>query len=78
MATADGLEDIVGDLDRVGFEVVEWFGVRVFNDAVAADMEVPADEDLALLLDAEDRAGRQDPYRWLASQLHVIAARKGR
>ena len=27
------------------------------------------------LLDAEDIAGRRDPYRWMASQLHVVAGR---
>jgi hypothetical protein len=37
-------------------------------------MDVPTDENVALLLDAEDEAGRRDPYRWMASQLHVIAA----
>jgi SAM-dependent methyltransferase len=78
MATADRLEEIEGVLIGAGLEVVRWFGVRVFNDAVSADAEVPPDEDLALLLDAEERAGREDPYRWLASQLHVIANSRGR
>ena len=74
-ARADRLDDVCADLSAVGLEVVEWYGVRVFNDAVGADLRVPADEDLALLLDAEDQAGRRDPYRWMASQLHVIARR---
>jgi S-adenosylmethionine-dependent methyltransferase len=71
-ATAARLEEVEGDLAAVGLRIVEWFGVRVFNDAVAVDM--PADgEELALLLDAEEEAGRRDPYRWLASQFHIIA-----
>ncbi len=78
IATADRIEEIEGVLVDAGLEVVRWFGVRVFNDAVSADAEVPPDEDLALLLDAEDRAGREDPYRWLASQLHVIATKRRR
>jgi S-adenosylmethionine-dependent methyltransferase len=72
-ATADRLEAVGRDLAAVGLRIVEWFGVRVFNDGVAAETTIPRDEDLALLFEAEDRAGRRDPYRWLGSQLHVIA-----
>jgi SAM-dependent methyltransferase len=74
-ARADRLDDVARDLGAVGLEIVEWFGVRVFNDAVPGEMDVPTDENIALLLDAEDQAGRRDPYRWLGSQLHVIAGR---
>ena len=74
-ARADRLDAVRDDLSAVGLEIVEWYGVRVFNDAVDADRGVPVDEDLALLFDAEDQAGRRDPYRWMASQLHVIARR---
>ena len=54
-------------------DVAAWYGVRIFNDAVPVEMDVPVDEDLAALLEAEDRAGRIDPYRWIGSQMHVIA-----
>lgn len=74
-ARADLLTEVTADLASCGFEVIDWYGVRVFNDAVASDTAVPDDEDLSALLDAEDRAGRQDPYRWLGSQLHVVAQR---
>ncbi|HQZ34324.1 MAG TPA: methyltransferase domain-containing protein [Ilumatobacteraceae bacterium] len=74
-ARAHTLDEVVGALQSCGLEVVDWYGVRVFNDAVASDAEVPEHEDLAALLDAEDRAGRLDPYRILGSQLHVIARR---
>jgi hypothetical protein len=53
--------------------MVTWYGVRVFNDAVSTDVDPPDDEVLALLLDAEERAGATEPYKWMASQLHVIA-----
>jgi S-adenosylmethionine-dependent methyltransferase len=74
-ARADLLDDVVGELAGCGLELVEWYGVRVFNDAIASDADVPDDVDLTDLLDAEDRAGRRDPYRWLGSQLHLIARR---
>ena len=71
-ARADRLDEVTRDLDAAQMDLAAWYGVRVFNDAVPSDMDVPADEDLDALLDAEDRAGRTDPYRWMASQLHVI------
>jgi S-adenosylmethionine-dependent methyltransferase len=76
-AEADRVEDVAAALSAVGAEIETWYGVRVFNDAVPIDMEVPADEDLAALLDCEYEAGVRDPYRWLASQLHVIARATG-
>ena len=74
-ARADHLPDVEADLACAGVDVIDWFGIRVFNDHVASDAPVPAEDDLELLLRAEDVAGRRDPYRWLASQLHVIGRR---
>ena len=74
-ARADLLDDVVNELASCGLGLVEWYGVRVFNDAVASDAAVPEDVDITELLDAEDQAGRRDPYRWLGSQVHVIARR---
>lgn len=75
-ATADRLEEVEGDLQASGLRIVGWFGVRIFNDAIPAEMPPPEGrEELTQLLEAEDRAGRLDPYRWMASQLHVIAER---
>ncbi len=74
-ARSDRLENVETALVESGFEIESWYGVRVFNDAIAADMQVPEGEDLAAMLEAEDAAGRRDPYRWLASQLHVVARR---
>ena len=73
MATADLLEEVQLDLATVGLKTKAWYGVRVFNDAVSVEMDMPADEDLEALLDAEEQAGRRDPYRWMASQFHVVA-----
>jgi hypothetical protein len=53
--------------------IVTWHGVRVFTDPVTTDTSLPDPETLGLLLDAEERAGATEPYKWMASQLHVIA-----
>ncbi|HEV3131916.1 MAG TPA: methyltransferase domain-containing protein [Acidimicrobiales bacterium] len=74
-AAADRLEDIECCLTSVGLGIVRWYGVRVFNDAIPADTGVPGEEVLSSLLDAEELAARSDPYRWVASQIHVIAER---
>lgn len=74
MATADRLEDIEKYLMSADLRLVTWYGVRVFNDAISADAQAPDVEELELLLDAEERACSTDPYRKMASQLHVIAA----
>ena len=72
-AVADRIDVVEAHLATVGLRTIEWFGVRVLNDAVAAATPVPSADQLVDLLEAEDPAGRRDPYRWLASQLHVIA-----
>lgn len=72
-ARAHRLETITATLAAAGMDVVDWWGVRVFNDAVPATFAPPSGTELQLLLDAEDLAGRLDPYRWMASQLHLLA-----
>jgi S-adenosylmethionine-dependent methyltransferase len=72
-AKADLIEEVTADLNKIGLEVINWYGVRVFNDPVAADTPVPTDEDMRSLLEVEDRAGRLDPYRWMASMIHLVA-----
>jgi S-adenosylmethionine-dependent methyltransferase len=76
-ARADLLDDVVADLRALGLEPAEWYGVRVFNDAVPPSATLPEPGELALILDAEHEAGRRDPYRWLASQIHLVATRRG-
>lgn len=74
-ARANRLEEIESHLAAAGLEVDTWYGVRVFNDAIAASVDPPSNEVLEQILEAEDLAGRTDPYRWLGSQFHVIAKR---
>ena len=74
-ARADRLVDIDADLAAIDFSVHAWFGIRVLSDGVRSDTQAPVGVELAALLDAEDLAGRRDPYRALGSQLHVIARR---
>ncbi len=74
-ARADRLEDIEATLNTCGFETSQWYGVRVFNDGIPSSMTIAEAEDLLALLDAEEQAGRRDPYRWVASQFHLIARR---
>jgi SAM-dependent methyltransferase len=47
-----------------------WYGVRVFTDHL--DAPVPDAGELEVLVRAEDRAGRSDPYRSVAALLHVL------
>ncbi len=56
VATVDRIEPIQYALAGAGVKIFECF-VRVFNDAIPADAAVPADEDLARLLDVEVQAG---------------------
>lgn len=73
-ARANRADEIEAALAAAGLRPVAWHGVRVLTDAVAADVPPPEPEALDLLLQAEERAGSTEPYKWLASQLHVIAA----
>ena len=72
-ARADRLADVQAHLAAFNVHVQRWFGVRVFNDAVAHGSSLPPGEHLAELLDAEEQAGATDPYRWFGSLIHVVA-----
>ncbi|MEQ4722770.1 methyltransferase domain-containing protein [Nonomuraea sp. B19D2] len=69
-ARADRLGELTRRLAVHGLKVREWYGVRVFCDAVPDDEPVP--DDLEELLAAEERAGRTDPYRRVAALTHLI------
>ena len=73
-ARASKPDDIKTALTAAGLRPVAWHGVRVLTDAIAADVPPPDPEALELLLRAEERAGSTEPYKWMASQLHVVAA----
>ncbi|GAA3234870.1 methyltransferase domain-containing protein [Nonomuraea helvata] len=72
-ARADRLGELTRRLAVHGLEVQEWYGVRVFCDAVPDDTPIP--DDLDDLLAAEERAGRTDPYRGVAALTHLICGK---
>jgi S-adenosylmethionine-dependent methyltransferase len=72
-ARANRTDEIEAALTSAGLRPVAWYGVRVLTDAIAVDTPPPDVDSLALLLDAEEQAGATEPYKWTASQLHVIA-----
>lgn len=74
-ARADRLEELASFVAGRRMHVEQWYGVRVLTDGVPTDEPVPADTELAALLDAEERVGRTDPYRRLGTLLHVIGRR---
>lgn len=73
---AQRLEDLTSLLSTLGLVVDTWYGVRVFTDPSAG--EEPVDEnDFEALLRAEEEAGRREPYRQLASRIHLFAGKGG-
>ncbi|WP_174501608.1 methyltransferase domain-containing protein [Streptacidiphilus melanogenes] len=72
---ADRRETLARTLAELDVPVLAWFGVRVFTDLAADDAPLPAETELAALLEAEHRAGRTDPYRQLAALIHLVGAR---
>lgn len=75
-AHAQRLEDVSSALSTLGLAIDTWYGVRVFTEPASGDEPVD-DTDFDSLLRAEEIAGRRDPYRQLASQLHLIARPSG-
>lgn len=67
------LKRLTATLAGIGAPLHTWYGVRVFTDTAADDAAVP--DDLDALLAVEDRAGRTDPYRGVASLLHLCGVR---
>lgn len=72
---ADHLAALTATLAGIAAPLHAWYGVRVFCDNVSNDAELPAPAELARLMDAEDRAGRTDPYRRVAALLHLCGVR---
>ncbi|MFI9725666.1 class I SAM-dependent methyltransferase [Streptomyces sp. NPDC052092] len=68
-----GLKRLTATLAGIGAPLHTWYGVRVFTDTVADDVVLP--DDLDAVLAVEDRAGRTDPYRSVASLLHLCGVR---
>ncbi|MER6144203.1 methyltransferase domain-containing protein [Streptomyces sparsogenes] len=74
-ARADRREELTTTLTAIGAPLHTWYGVRVFTDLAPDDSGVPDDWDR--LVEAEDRAGRTDPYRAVAALLHLCGVRGG-
>jgi S-adenosylmethionine-dependent methyltransferase len=74
-ARADRRDDLTARLARHHLNVLAWYGVRLFTDLAADDAPVPDAATLAQILDCEEQAGRTDPYRAVAAQLHLVAER---
>jgi 2-polyprenyl-3-methyl-5-hydroxy-6-metoxy-1,4-benzoquinol methylase len=72
---ADRLAALTATLAGIAAPLHAWYGVRVFTDNVGNDVELPAADELERLLQAEERAGRTDPYRGAAALLHLCGVR---
>lgn len=70
------LDAVSASLAGIAAPLRAWYGVRVFCEAAPVDAGPPAAEaELSALLAAEERAGRTDPYRRVASLLHLCGVR---
>ncbi|WP_231591063.1 class I SAM-dependent methyltransferase [Saccharothrix sp. ST-888] len=77
-ARADRLADLTTTLAGVSVPLRHWYGVRVFTDGTPEDAAPVDGRQLAQLLDAEERAGREEPYRRVAALLHVIGSKQSK
>jgi S-adenosylmethionine-dependent methyltransferase len=77
-ARADRLVEVEAVLSACGLSTEAWYGVRIATDGVDAD-ELPPDDpvELEALLQVEERLGRTDPYRQVATLLHLLSRRPG-
>jgi SAM-dependent methyltransferase len=66
----DDPADVRGALGAAGARTIAWYGVRLFSDHWS---DVAPPDDVAMLFDAEEQAGRRDPYRGVAALTHTIA-----
>lgn len=75
-ARADDLSALEATGAQHGLRLENWYGVRIAVDAGELDPPPPADPDeLAALLEVEERLGATDPYRWLGQLAHLILRR---
>jgi S-adenosylmethionine-dependent methyltransferase len=77
-ARADDPQVLAAHAADSGLQLETWYGVRIAVDADELDPPPPTDpEELAALLDVEERLGSTDPYRQLGQLAHLIL-RKGK
>ncbi len=70
---ADDLDALTNIAAAHGLALENWYGVRIAVDSEERDPAPPSDPDeLAALLDVEERLGTTDPYRQLGQLAHLI------
>ena len=75
-ARADDLHTLISMSAGYDLHLERWYGVRIAVDMEELDPAPPSDPDqLAALLDVEERLGSADPYRALGQLAHVILRR---
>ncbi|MFB9520768.1 MULTISPECIES: class I SAM-dependent methyltransferase [Streptomyces] len=72
---ADRLDALTATLAGIAAPLHAWYGVRVFTDNEPDGAQPLAADELARVLELEDRAGRTDPYRRVAALLHLCGVR---
>lgn len=77
-ARADDRASLTAYASTLGLELESWYGVRIAVDSEEVDPEPPRDPDeLAALLDVEERLGAMDPFRELGQLAHLVLRRRG-
>jgi S-adenosylmethionine-dependent methyltransferase len=72
-ARADDLGALTSAAARHGLTLENWYGVRIAVDMAELDPPPPSDpQQLAALLDTEERLGGTDPFRQLGQLAHVM------
>ena len=76
-ARADRLAELLATFELERLRVEQWYGIRLASDDVGVDTPAPPPDELARIVEVEDRLGRTDPYRRLATLVHVVAQAPG-
>jgi SAM-dependent methyltransferase len=71
-ARGDRIADLLATFEDAGLQMEGWYGVRVATDDVSVETHAPAPDELARIVEVEERLGRTDPYRHLGTLVHVI------
>ncbi len=74
-ARADRTETLAAALRVEGLAVEGHYGVRIASDTVPLEEPTPDDDELERVIEAELRLGAVDPYRRVASLVHLVGRR---
>jgi SAM-dependent methyltransferase len=75
-ARADSLDALTSTAATCGLQLEAWYGVRIAVDGAELDPPPPSDpQELAALLDVEERLGATEPYRQFGQLAHLILRR---